>query len=191
MVNADIYALNREQSKPVTLLFDAEINEGLDLVVLRESLCERVPVNRIFYAFVESPSPSSVAFRRQIRGIFKEGQKWSSEFMSFKLSRYYVDLAQLYRKTEGYTLKVHDHAEALELYREALNWWPHFQALMGAAYLVLFDEERFRNREEGEAYLSQILEPNPLLRKFTSDVVRDYYKSFALEFQKRLISRGG
>jgi len=128
LVNAHVYELNRTHAKPVTLLVEQEIKEGINLEELREILCQHVPANRIFYSFQESPCPSVVVFRRQIRQVFKEGQKWSSDFMSFKLSQYFVQLAHVYRKTDGYSLANHDHAMALDLYREGLHWWPQFQA---------------------------------------------------------------
>gem|GEM_PF-2511573 len=188
-MNAHVYELNRTHAKPVTLLVEQEIKEGINLEELREILCQHVPANRIFYSFQESPCPSVVVFRRQIRQVFKEGQKWSSDFMSFKLSQYFVQLAHVYRKTDGYSLANHDHAMALDLYREGLHWWPQFQALIGAAYLVLFDEERFRNREEGMSYLAQVLEPSLALRKFNSAFTVTYYQRFAEEFQQHVWSR--
>lgn len=180
--------LNLSHADPIRLLIEKDLNEQLDLEELLQGLCQYAPVHHLFYGFEESPSPSTVELRRNIRKVFKEGHKLSYDFMRFKISKYYVALAQRFRVTNGYTRGVQDNGLALSWYREGLKWWPHAQALIGAAYLVLFAEHMLRNREEGLAYLSEILNVNQQLKKFTSEYQIAYYQQLAKEYSEQVPS---
>jgi hypothetical protein len=174
--------LNRSNTNPICLLLEREVSTREELAQVLSFLCEYTPVNHMFYGFQESPSPSTVEFRRDVRIVFKQGHKLSYEFMLYKISNYYVALAQSFRVTTGYSMAIQDHTKALAWYNESLKWWPNVKALFGAAYLVMFDQDVPRNVDEGLAYLSEILSGNQRSRKFASPYLLAYYHERALEY---------